>query len=247
MIRIPRTDLPDRVSGRLAVLTERVREANDAKQVSEAHRLWRLTSTRTHVREPIDQALREMAPGRGQCMYCGDTGTGIDHFEPVSRNPIRTFDWLNHLLACPVCNSHSKGDIFPVDAHGQPLLIDPTAEDPFDHLRLSLPFGRYEPLTEKGRTTIEVCRLNRPQLEDGRVQSLSVVSTCVERWATARQARDTAKMSQMIRTVQDQPFADVCQSMLRQAVSPGAAVIFADEPDVLVLFRDTGLRRALLV
>jgi hypothetical protein len=108
-----------------------------------------------------------MAPGIEQCMYCGDTGTEIDHFEPISRNPLRTFDWLNHLLACVNCNSRAKLAAFPIDAHGHPLLIDPTAEDPFDHLRLSLPFGRYEPLTDKGRTTIKVCSLNRPQLERG--------------------------------------------------------------------------------
>jgi 5-methylcytosine-specific restriction endonuclease McrA len=147
MIRITRAELPDSVSDRLSALTKRVGEAEDAKRAAEAPRIWRLASTRAHVHVPLDDILRQMAPGLGQCMYCGETGTGIDHFEPVSRNPLRTFDWLNHLLACATCNSQAKGDAFPADAHGQPLLIDPTAEDPFDHLRLSLPFGRYEPLT----------------------------------------------------------------------------------------------------
>jgi 5-methylcytosine-specific restriction endonuclease McrA len=245
MIRITRAELPDSVSDRLSALTKRVGEAEDVKRAAEAPRIWRLASTRAHVHAPLDHVLRQMAPGLGQCMYCGDTGTGIDHFEPISRNPLRTFDWFNHLLACATCNSQAKGDAFPADAHGQPLLIDPTAEDPFDHLRLSLPFGRYEPLTDKGWTTIEVCSLNRPQLEDGRVQSLRVVSTCMERWATAREADDTAKMDEMVLTVQSQPFADVCQSMLRQAVAPGADIVFADTPGILILLRDADLRGAL--
>ncbi|WP_157984587.1 hypothetical protein [Lentzea terrae] len=46
--------------------------------------------------------------------------------------------------------------------------------------------------------------------------------------------------------MQDQPFADVCQSMLRQAFSPGADVVFSDSPDLLALLRTDELRAALL-
>lgn len=246
MIRIVRAALADDVSERLANLTKQIGDAEDGKRVAEAHRIWKLASIRTHVHKPLSQILRQMAPGLEQCMYCGDTGTSIDHFEPIVRNPLRTFDWLNHLLACTICNSYAKRDIFPVDAYDQPLLIDPTAEDPFDHLRLSLPFGRYESLTDKGRATIKACSLNRPLLEQGRMQSLSVVETCLERWEAARQDGDVAKMGKMIRTVQAQPFADVCQSMLRQAMTAGAGIIFADSPDILALLRLPDLRRDLL-
>jgi hypothetical protein len=246
MIKIVRVALADDVSERLAKLTKQIGNAEAGNRAAKAHRIWNLTSTRAHVYTPLDLALRQMAPGVGQCMYCGDTGTGIDHFEPIARNPLRTFDWLNHLLACSICNSHAKRDTFPIDGQDQPLLINPTAEDPFDHLRLSLPFGRYESLTDKGCETIKVCRLNRPQLEQGRIQSLSVVETCLERWDTARREGDIAKMDKMIRTVQAQPFADVCQSMFRQATAPGANIIFADSPNILALLRLPGLRQDLL-
>lgn len=245
MIKIARTALTDDLSESLTKLTKRIVAAEDEKRAVEARRIWRLTSTRAHVYEPLDRTLRQMAPGLGQCMYCGDTGADIDHFEPISRNPLRTFDWLNHLLACTTCNRH-KRDSFPVDACNQPLLIDPTAEDPFDRLRLSLLVGRYEPRTDKGQATIRVCSLNRPQLEQGRVQSLSVVETCLESWEAARKGGDTAKMDKMVRIVQAQPFADVCQSMLRQAVAPGSDIIFADSLDVLALLRLPELRLALL-
>ncbi|HEX4833183.1 MAG TPA: HNH endonuclease [Trebonia sp.] len=188
-----------------------------------------------------------MAPGLEQCMYCGeDEGTDIDHFEPLARNPLRTFDWLNHLLACSTCNSHNKRNQFPLDADDQPLLIDPTAEDPFDHLLLTLSLGHYEPLTTKGKATIEVCELNRPLLERGRVRSRRVVNYCVRAWASAHRESNAKAMAEAVTTVQEQPFADVCQAMLRQAQSPGAEIVFSDSPEILALLRDPELRDALL-
>jgi uncharacterized protein YbaR (Trm112 family) len=85
----------------------------------------------------------------------------------MSMTPLRTFDWLNDLLACTHCNSHHKRDQFPC-VDGVPMLIDPTAEDPADHLRLVLAAGHYAPLTSKGRETIDVFQLNRPVLVRGR-------------------------------------------------------------------------------
>ncbi|MFD1364783.1 HNH endonuclease family protein [Actinoplanes sichuanensis] len=127
-----------------------------------------------------------MAPGAERCMYCGDNqGTDIDHHEPMARDPLRTFDWLNHLLACSHCNSHHKRDRFPVDEHGRPLLIDPSVEDPFDHLLLSLSVGEYRALTEKGVQSIEVFGLNRPILARGRQQTFDVVVMCLRQWPDA--------------------------------------------------------------
>jgi hypothetical protein len=53
-------------------------------------------------------------------------------------------------------------------------------------------------------------------------------------------------MLEQVHTVQDQPMADVCQSMLRQALSPGADIVFSDSPDLLALLRRADLREALL-
>ena len=60
-----------------------------------------------------------MAPGVQRCMYCLDSlGTDIDHFEPKSRRPLRTFCWHNHLLACSRCNSNYKREEYPCDGFG---------------------------------------------------------------------------------------------------------------------------------
>jgi DNA-binding protein Fis len=246
VIGVRRVALPAELSGRLTELTSRIASVAPEQRAAEANRIWGLTSTRGRVYGPLGDALRTMAPGREQCMYCGETGGQIDHWEPVSRNPLRTFDWLNHLLACAVCNGTKKGDRFPVDSDGQPLLIDPTAEDPFDHLLLTLAEGEYVPLTEKGEATIKVCDLNRTSLQRGRRTSRSVVETCLERWNTAWHASDAAKMREMVLTVREQPFADVCQSMLRQAQARQAEIIFGETPGVLGLLRMPELRNALL-
>jgi len=58
-------------------------------------------------------------------------------------------------------------------------------------------------------------------------------------------------MAQIVGTIQQHPFADVCQAMLRQALAPGAEAVFSDAevagmtPRLLVLLRLPALRSAL--
>lgn len=243
MIRIVRSDLPAPVLARMAEATERIRAAPLDERYAKAHAAWGNST----IRRTIRTHLAGMAPGIERCMYCTENrGTSVDHFEPVARNPLRTFDWLNHLLACTTCNSHEKRDQFPVDGNGRPLLIDPTAEDPFDHLLLTLSLGVYRSLTPKGQATIDVCGLNKPGLTNGRKNARNVVELALRGWDLARARDRSDEMRKLVQTVQEQPFADVCQSMLRQALSPGAAVVFDDSPDVLALLRTDELRAALL-
>jgi hypothetical protein len=247
MIRITRPDLPDQLKIRLDYLTEEIARLPPSKRPEQARTMWRRQSVRATVRYPISDTLRDMAPGREHCMYCGDNqGTDVDHYEPISLNPLRAFDWLNHILACSYCNSYAKRDRFPVDGNGRPLLIDPSAEDPFEHLLLTLSLGVYQALTEKGRSTIEVCGLNRALLVRGRVQARRVVELCLAEWEAARISGDLARQDAAVLTVREQPFADVCQSMLRQAQAPGAGHVFADTPAVLILLRLPELRGSLI-
>src|SRR5687767_5607453 len=121
MIYIRRIPLPVPLADELNALTSVLAAQTEVK----ARDLW----GRARVpRQGLRSLLNRMAPGHQRCMYCGDSeGTSVDHFEPISRNRLRTFDWLNHLLACSFCNSSQKGSRFPVDEAGQPLLIDPSA------------------------------------------------------------------------------------------------------------------------
>lgn len=183
MIKIERLTLPDGVEGRLADETRRLVALGDHEtRLATARTRWRSKATRT----PLYEVLRRMAPGLERCMYCGDNqGSDIDHHEPMSRNPLRTFDWLNHLLACSLCNSHGKGDRYPVDADGAALLIDPTVDDPFEHMTLALRTGEYVEMTEKGDHTIRVCQLNREVLTRGRVRARAVFTVWLRYLARA--------------------------------------------------------------
>ncbi|SDC66308.1 hypothetical protein SAMN05216174_103328 [Actinokineospora iranica] len=176
-------------------------------------------------------------------MYCGDNlGTDIDHFDPMSRSPRRTFDWLNHLLACSACNSHHKRDRFPVDSEGNPLLIDPTAEDPFDHLLLALSVGEYQPLSDKGRVTIEVFGLNRPLLARGRQQARRVVSRSLRELWRALGRGDEKAVEEALLCIREQPLADVCQAMVRLASTKRAQIVFGQDEDLVGPLRNPEMR-----
>lgn len=242
MIYIRRIPLPGTLAQQLATLTGILHgHGTDAKQ--HARTLW------NRSREPrrgLRDTLNRMAPGYQRCMYCGDSeGTSVDHFEPIARNPLRTFDWPNHLLACSFCNSNQKGSRFPVDAEGRPLLIDPSVEDPFDHLALSLTAGEYRARSEKGVATIDVLGLNRAVLVSGRIHARYVVAQALRLWRAGQKVGDGREQARQVATIRMQPLADVYQAMLRYAVADGARHVFAAEPDLVEILRDPELRSSL--
>ncbi|MCC9738672.1 HNH endonuclease [Streptomyces sp. MNU89] len=212
-----------------------------------ARQLWKHTSVRRHVHPALRSSLAEMAPGLERCMYCGDSqGTDIDHFEPVRINPLRTFDWTNHLLACSLCNSHLKRDLFPLADNGMPLLIDPSSEDPTVHLHLSLAAGTYIDLTDRGAMTIKVFGLNRQILIRGRRHAYRITPPLLGEWRIAREKGDVEEAEAWAECIWQQPTADVVQAMFHQAAAQGAQDIFADEPGTLALLRDPVIRTGLL-
>jgi uncharacterized protein (TIGR02646 family) len=114
-----------------------------------------------------------------KCAYCEskilhvDYGD-IEHFRPKARPEFRgfVFDWRNLLLSCAVCNGPSfKGDRFPnADAGGPP--INPCDDLPEEHLSflfdIAARVATVVAKTERGRVTIELFGLNRPDLREYR-------------------------------------------------------------------------------
>lgn len=87
----------------------------------------------------------------------------------------QAFSWSNLYYACAFCQ-RNKGNRFPVDGprasagaelveihQEQGILLDPCRDEPSRHLLFSAD-GRVSGATERGRITIEIFNLNRPQL-----------------------------------------------------------------------------------
>ena len=116
----------------------------------------------------ILKTLQQMMGPRERCMYCVDShGSDIEHFRPKTQYPQHAFQWSNLLLCCTECGRF-KGDSFPIE-NGTPMLIDPTAEDPWQHLdfdpdtgnltaRFDLQAGDW---SARGAKTVEVQQLDR--------------------------------------------------------------------------------------
>ena len=135
MRRITRLPLSKLVTSYLVRQQKRVDQGNDV------WRRWKYARS-TGSMQQVAATLRKMAGKRERCMYCQDSrATQIDHFWPLSNYRDRAFQWENMLHACDGCNRR-KLHRFDLDTNGQPLLIDPTTIDPWDHLFFDPATGR---------------------------------------------------------------------------------------------------------
>jgi len=233
VIRIVRIDLDETLGDRLGYRTSRLagREAN----AKSARRSWK---SAINERTGIKDALLSMAAGIERCMYCGDSrGTDIDHFEPIRFAPLRTFDWWNHLLACSTCNSNAKRDAYPCDEHGDSLLVNPSAEEPSDHLELTLSEGKYTGRTHKGWVTIHIFQLNRTDLSLGRATAFARCKSMLRDYLNLEisERPDEAAITKL--ALERQPFADVLHAMYKVADLPGAATVLGGDDVLKVLSR----------
>ena len=175
---------------------------------NEAKRLWDKEGTLAF--DEIEERLKRMSPGDGQCMYCeSGEASHIDHFWPRAAYPDRTYDWSNYLWACAVCNSNYKRDQFPLDSSSQPLLLNPVDDEPRDHLELSPGTGKYVGLTHKGDESIRVFGLSRRKLEQSRRDAWLSVQLHVMAYAVDCQGGEHGSALEMQRVLCRSPHASV--------------------------------------
>jgi HNH endonuclease len=237
LIPIARLALDDDLTIRLEARTSQLKLAG--ANAESARTLW--GSARTERRK-LRELLALMAPGIQRCMYCGDNlGTDIDHFAPISISPLKTFEWLNHLLACSHCNSNEKRDKYPCDAAGNALLLDPTRERPSDHLRLVLNEGRYDGLTEIGSVSIEVFGLNRPDLRQGRERAFrtrrAILYYIHKLIVEGREDEAILNMEALV----EEPHASVLHAILGVMESNQAEAVLG--PDIVAILRNPDMQR----
>jgi len=131
--------------------------------------------------------LHQMSGDLHRCMYCMNSeADDIEHFWPKSKHHNRMFLWDNLLLCCTICG-RKKGDQFPLEV-GEPLLIDPSAEDPWRYLEFDPQTGNIIPRLHpnsgeelrKGSETVRVFELDRREaLAKGFKKTFRRLSSCV--------------------------------------------------------------------
>ncbi|MGP3952835.1 hypothetical protein [Streptomyces sp. 7N604] len=231
MIPLQRPAATERLLRLCAFRTQRIRE--DGATSDAAAEQWQQA---TAAKDEIRGLLAQMAPGVLRCMYCLDSmGTDIDHFIPKSRVALRTFCWHNHLLACSHCNSNLKRDAYPCDVFGQCLLIDPSVDDPADHLRLDPVTGEYHASTPsgepsvKGEVSIRVFGLNRYELRQGRWSAYIKCQTMLVSWYQKFHAGDHDRAEEIALALCHEPFADVLRFLETAASLPYASAALGDD------------------
>lgn len=127
MRQVARHALPRRISTYLAD------KQTEIDRGGEVQLTWS-NARRTKTMATVAQTLASMSGKRQRCMFCADSrSTDVEHFWPKSRYRSRVFRWDNLLWICTGCN-RQKGNRLDLDSQRRPLLIDPTAEDPWGFL-----------------------------------------------------------------------------------------------------------------
>lgn len=212
MRRLTRLDVDPESQDVLDQRTHEIEASEDPGSLSD--QLW---TGRGVLYDALRSRLAEMSSGRQRCMYCEDSvGTDIDHFYPRRRFPLRTFVWLNHVLACSACNRR-KSHTFPLDDRGEPLLIDPTHDDPREHIVYSPTLGQFVGTTPRGDESINVFDLNRGYLVQGRADAWLVLQELVEAYATSRDRGDEARAAEWREVVSRYSFSSVFVEILHAA------------------------------
>jgi uncharacterized protein (TIGR02646 family) len=212
-------------------------QARKKAQYAEAQRLWRGSYKGNKAFDEVLMVLREdMAPGHGYCMYCEYShGSTIDHFWPMEKDPTRAFAWDNYLWSCSVCNSVFKGTQFPLDKRGLPLLVNPTRDDPREHLQFTPHDGKLVGCTPKGEKTIQILGFDqRGDLDRTRASAFRMAQRLIVDYGDACAKDDSARAREAQRDLCCQPHASVLSALIEILESPGGA-LFIDERCAAVL------------
>lgn len=183
MRRIQRIGLPQKSADFLARQHGRLPRGTPPAVVDQE---WKKRRKQCAALRDAVSTLRMMARQRQRCMYCEDSrATDIEHFWPKSAYPERLFDWDNLLLVCADCN-RKKNARFPLDAGGQPLVLNPTTDDPWKHLF-------YEP-----RTGLLTARQHQGRSDTRGDSTLSVINALEHEAVTEGRQRATRNLERAV-------------------------------------------------
>lgn len=202
MKRIRRRGLERRESAYLA------RKAAEVTGGAPVEQVWK-GARATKAMDVVFRTLCTMGGVRARCMFCGDSrGTDIEHYWPKVSYPDKSFQWENMLLACAGCN-RKKGERFPLDEHGKPLLVNPVDEEPWRFLIFDDVTGRIEARWRpdigapdpRGSTTAgdEIVLVNLEAIAESRLRTKRGLQKAVRGFlASERMAADRAALLEAI-------------------------------------------------
>ncbi|MEY8689191.1 MAG: hypothetical protein AB9M53_04830 [Leptothrix sp. (in: b-proteobacteria)] len=234
MRRIERAPLPVRAQ---KYLDDRQTRANAdwAAGTLDIESRWsdaRKTKTIGGAGNSVLSTLQQMSGPRHRCMYCLDSdGSDIEHFRPKAQYPQHAFCWPNLLLCCTPCGRF-KLDKFPLVDH-VPLLIDPTQDDPWQHLDFDPETGnltaRYEPdrndYSAKGVKTVEVLQFDRREcLSRGYRRTFQRLSRIVREALQKSSPIATDALQQELREADDHGLLPWCFGRIGQTIEPFSAL-----------------------
>jgi uncharacterized protein (TIGR02646 family) len=223
MKRLRRLQLSPDAEATLLGLAARVHDAATAKSVWKARERARAGAD---AFLEITSKLAVMASGNKRCMYCeASAGTDIEHFWPKATYHARTFAWSNHLLACSGCNSGCKGDDFPVDPQGFPMLLDPTSDDPREHLEYVPSVGQYEHKSARGAASLAGYGLRRIDLQRSRQRAWTIYQALLVEWDRRMTRGNLADAHEIEDAICVMDHAGVFAELVRYGLSANAKVL----------------------
>lgn len=225
MRQVRRAELPAKARAYLARCQDRA-DTKHAGRTLDIEAEWK-GARQTQSMGAVLRTLQAMMGERERCMYCMDShGSDIEHFRPKAVYPQHMFRWPNLLLCCTECGRF-KGNQFP-RAGRTPLLIDPTREDPWQHLDFDPDTGnltaRYDTAagdwSAKGLKTVEVLRLDRREaLSAGYLKTYRRLCRIVADYLQAP-GTATAALIEELRHADDHGLLGWCFGPSAQALAP---------------------------
>lgn len=118
--------------------------------------------------DEVKKSLKQMY--HSKCCYCENNFVAssyghIEHLKPKANSNFHhlSFEWDNLHWSCQICNM-KKGEKWDDD---NPI-IDPTVDEPQEHIEISSITGKIVSKSDRGRTTIDHVGLNREELVEAR-------------------------------------------------------------------------------
>jgi uncharacterized protein (TIGR02646 family) len=182
MIRLDRGDPPPDFLRRATPAREKLRQFYARKPADRRQE-------RPHYDKSVLRSARPFLLARfhGKCAYCespiSSAGQAdLENYRPKSLYWWLTYEWENLLVSCQACNS-AKGSRFPLRNESRraktpraslnrerPLLLDPCADAPEEHLLFGNDGLVYSD-SPRGQATIDALTLNRPGLVEARTRA----------------------------------------------------------------------------